>query len=272
MSTGILLRHKPTGTEFRGHYVNPTRHSPQPHYEDIDGNRYELVDCEAADDPTATWHECPTCGHRWVAGMHGGHDCVGRLRSKLAAVEAERDGLREERDSLQTTFDLRWKADRRATSRWQEATGEVLTWPDHADLCAWLLEEVDRLRTWEVVELKTSDVSGFIVRRKVDRKLLNIKGEWGVVPLLFVDAHLAEKHACAKLGSMGGFLAKEIAQLRAELSALRQAAERAKRELECIIGQATARGWTSGGPKRVVAALTAALTPAADGEANHARV
>jgi hypothetical protein len=35
------------------------------------------------------------------------YDMVVEVIAKLAAVEAERDGLREERDSLQTTFDLR---------------------------------------------------------------------------------------------------------------------------------------------------------------------
>jgi hypothetical protein len=42
------------------------------------------------------------------------------------------------------SFDLRWKADMRAIKRWQEAhPGNDLTWPDHADLCVWLLEQFD---------------------------------------------------------------------------------------------------------------------------------
>lgn len=42
------------------------------------------------------------------------------------------------------SFDLRWKADMRAIKRWQEAhPGNDLTWPDHADLCVWLLEQLD---------------------------------------------------------------------------------------------------------------------------------
>lgn len=41
------------------------------------------------------------------------------------------------------SFDLRWKADMRAIAKWQEATGRKLTWPDHADLCVWLLEQLD---------------------------------------------------------------------------------------------------------------------------------
>jgi hypothetical protein len=45
---------------------------------------------------------------------------------------------------LQYTFDLRWKADRRATERWRAAApGRDLTIPDHADLCVWLLEQLE---------------------------------------------------------------------------------------------------------------------------------
>lgn len=39
-------------------------------------------------------------------------------------------------------FDVRWDADMRAIKRWQAAhPGKELTWPDHADLVVWLLEE-----------------------------------------------------------------------------------------------------------------------------------
>jgi uncharacterized cupin superfamily protein len=37
------------------------------------------------------------------------------------------------------SFDLRWKADQRAIRMWQKATGRTEVWPDHADLCVWLL-------------------------------------------------------------------------------------------------------------------------------------
>ena len=47
---------------------------------------------------------------------------------------------------LQANFDIRWKADMRAIKRWQEATGRTLVWPDHADLCVWLLEQIDKLQ------------------------------------------------------------------------------------------------------------------------------
>lgn len=61
------------------------------------------------------------------------------LRGQLTAVTTERD-------DLQANFDLRWKADMRAIKMWQEAhPGNDLVWPDHADLCVWLLEERERL-------------------------------------------------------------------------------------------------------------------------------
>ena len=45
---------------------------------------------------------------------------------------------------LESVFDMRWKADMRAIKMWQAATGKTLTWPDHADLCVWLLEQLDK--------------------------------------------------------------------------------------------------------------------------------
>jgi len=34
----------------------------------------------------------------------------------------------------------------RAICRWQAETGKTLTWPDHADLCVWLLGKLDEQR------------------------------------------------------------------------------------------------------------------------------
>lgn len=46
-------------------------------------------------------------------------------------------------EERQQSFDLRWKASMRAIKRWQAATGKELQWPDHADLCVWLLERIE---------------------------------------------------------------------------------------------------------------------------------
>ncbi len=44
---------------------------------------------------------------------------------------------------LEASFELRWKADMRAIERWHKAGGRATVWPDHADLCVWLLEQLD---------------------------------------------------------------------------------------------------------------------------------
>lgn len=47
-------------------------------------------------------------------------------------------------EELEATFELRWKADMRAIKRWQEANpGNDLTWPDHADMVVWMLDQMD---------------------------------------------------------------------------------------------------------------------------------
>lgn len=49
-------------------------------------------------------------------------------------------------EELQKSFDLRWDADQRAIKRWQDANpGSDLTWPDHADLVVWLLDDRNRI-------------------------------------------------------------------------------------------------------------------------------
>lgn len=53
---------------------------------------------------------------------------------------------KREVEEYEQMFDLRYKADMRAIKRWREATGRHLVWPDHADLCVWLLEQNERLR------------------------------------------------------------------------------------------------------------------------------
>ena len=45
-------------------------------------------------------------------------------------------------ENLNLSFDMRWKADMKAIKRWQEETGRVLVWPDHKDLCVWLLNKL----------------------------------------------------------------------------------------------------------------------------------
>lgn len=43
------------------------------------------------------------------------------------------------------SFDIRWNADMRAIKKWHDAGGDPMTWPDHADLCVWLMERIAHL-------------------------------------------------------------------------------------------------------------------------------
>jgi hypothetical protein len=59
----------------------------------------------------------------------------------LARIKAE--AVAKERAGYDASFNLRWKADMRAIKAWQKATGRgELVWPDHADLCVWLLNRL----------------------------------------------------------------------------------------------------------------------------------
>ena len=56
------------------------------------------------------------------------------------------ESLQEELKEREASFELRWDASQRAIKRWQKATGKIKIWPDHEDLCVWLLEQLDAQR------------------------------------------------------------------------------------------------------------------------------
>lgn len=70
----------------------------------------------------------------WIPGAR--HGWVSAIRRALAAESRV--------DELQRVFDLRWKATQRAIARWraEDPAGRKLEWPDHADLCCWLLDRL----------------------------------------------------------------------------------------------------------------------------------
>lgn len=68
---------------------------------------------------------------------------LAEMREQLSIVTRERDELRREAAEHDASFQLRWKTDMRAIERWQKATGRTMTWPDHADLCCWLMDQLD---------------------------------------------------------------------------------------------------------------------------------
>lgn len=86
-----------------------------------------------------------------------------------AAHCAETERLLGEVVELQASADLRWKADMRAIKRWQEATGRDDVWPDHADLCVFLMDELT-LAKGEVQtlldELKSITSTAMCVKQK----------------------------------------------------------------------------------------------------------
>ncbi len=106
-----------------------------------------------------------------VAGGAGRCDMCGRTATCLGAYESEEnlgfacdeccghgneDGwcvrlkLKADLTECDQSFDLRWEADMRARDMWHAAGGDEMTWPDHADLCVWLLERLAEAR--ETVE------------------------------------------------------------------------------------------------------------------------
>ena len=64
-------------------------------------------------------------------------------KKKLIKKLKERNKeLKDDCESLNLSFDMRWKADMKAIKRWQAETGKDLVWPDHQDLCVWLLNKL----------------------------------------------------------------------------------------------------------------------------------
>ena len=64
-----------------------------------------------------------------------------KLRKKYKKLKAKNTELKADCENLNLLFDLRWKADMKAIKQWQEATERELVWPNHSDLCVWLLNQ-----------------------------------------------------------------------------------------------------------------------------------
>ena len=70
---------------------------------------------------------------RYISDFHAGQ-LLDDLESALTEI-----------DELNESFDLRWKADIRAIERWHKAhPGKDRVWPDHADLCVWLMDQLEK--------------------------------------------------------------------------------------------------------------------------------
>ena len=65
----------------------------------------------------------------------------------LREQDDEADRNAAELAEMKQSFDLRRKANMRAIDMWRAAhPGDDLTWPDHADLCTWLMDELAALK------------------------------------------------------------------------------------------------------------------------------
>lgn len=104
------------------------------------------------------------------------HASIPEMRAALKVVIEEL----AERDR---SFDLRWKADMRAIKRWQaeKPAERELVWPDHADLCVWLMGRLDSLEAGVryVIESRTDNIlmqghlnalEGMLGRVRVERR------------------------------------------------------------------------------------------------------
>lgn len=71
------------------------------------------------------------------------HDLDEKLHNIL---REDRDKWQSEAEDLQAIFDLRHSADMRAIAQWraESPVERDLIMPDHADLCVWLLDKLDR--------------------------------------------------------------------------------------------------------------------------------
>jgi hypothetical protein len=70
-----------------------------------------------------------------------------RAEEAVCALTGENQRLKADNAELESTFNLQWKADRRAIRRWQQAhPGSDHIWPDRADMVVWLLDQFAALK------------------------------------------------------------------------------------------------------------------------------
>lgn len=128
---------------------------------------------------------------------------IRRASEDRKSVQEERpdrvaDLLEEAADEIEKydrSFDIRWEADMRAIKLWQEANpGNDLMWPDHADLCVWLMEELERYKKFVETPLDRYDI-GKILHDAVEG--LEQDREW--VAKLALVAVQTQKHIAQKI-------------------------------------------------------------------------
>ena len=89
-----------------------------------------------SDDLVATLHQA---GHDYTDKAA---DLIKAQAARIAELEKDLEGAKENRDELQAVFNKCWKADQGAIKAWQEAhPGNDLVWPDRTKMVVWLLEK-----------------------------------------------------------------------------------------------------------------------------------
>ena len=68
------------------------------------------------------------------------------LQAEISRLTTKADAEGARVIELEATFNMRWRADRRAIKMWHDSGGDELTMPDHADLCVWLLSQLAEAR------------------------------------------------------------------------------------------------------------------------------
>ena len=70
-------------------------------------------------------------------------DKIKELEGQVCYARHERNKALNEIDEYKSTFDVRWQAQMRAVTRWQEETKKEIMWPGHEDLCLWLIRKLE---------------------------------------------------------------------------------------------------------------------------------
>lgn len=96
---------------------------------------------------TKTYHSLELCTSEGQCDWSMGYGLHTDRLDDVFETKADMLEAAEELADYDVSFELRWNADMRAIKRWRAAhPGRELTWPDHADLCVWLLDQWDGLR------------------------------------------------------------------------------------------------------------------------------
>lgn len=78
----------------------------------------------------------------------------------------------QELAELRALFELRYAADTRARERWSEEHPEQpLTWPDHADMCVWLLGKIQEFKPAPAIAVHPETLARLIEEGKIEMYL-----------------------------------------------------------------------------------------------------